>query len=509
MAAPVLHSPACRRAARVHRPQHSPHRRRAVGLPSSASSTTARRWRCSGACAPRARTARSPTRCCCSSTRPSTRAAGARTPGELPFGEDCYRAQGIDIVDVDRGGKLTYHGPGQLVGYPIMRIDDVIAYLRTIEQAIVATLAEAGLPARGRPEDGPDYTGVWTGERKIASIGVHVARGVTTHGFAINVDNDLQPFAWVVPCGLDGVSMTSVQRADRRRPRPRCRRSARPSPADLAEAFGRRATDIPLERSRPPCPSPSPSIRREASMSRVVDAVRLRATVARHRGDAVHCPVCDSRFDAFKNDWNRAERAVLALRLARAPPRAVAAARAPARAAARRALAAALLAGVVPVAAPARDRRAALRHRRPRSRGRRPAARRHRDRPARRRLRRRAVLARPRARPRRRAPRWPSCARVTAPGGFCLVMVPLALDREHTYEDASITAAAGPRARVPAARPRAPVRARHRRAASHARASTSRSSTCTPSSAPSRRRATGCCVGPRVRLPDPHCGHAA
>lgn len=131
-------------------------------------------------------------------------------PGELPLGEDWYRAQGIDIVDVDRGGKLTYHGPGQLVGYPIMRITDVIAYLRTMEQAIVATLADAGLHARARPEDGPDYTGVWVGDRKIASIGVHVARGVTTHGFAINVDNDLAPFGWVVACGLDGVRMTSV-----------------------------------------------------------------------------------------------------------------------------------------------------------------------------------------------------------------------------------------------------------------------------------------------------------
>src|SRR5829696_2590606 len=71
-------------------------------------------------------------------------------PGELPLGEDFYRAQGIDIVDVDRGGKLTYHGPGQLVGYPIMRIVDVIAYLRTMEQAIVATLSDAGVEAGPR-----------------------------------------------------------------------------------------------------------------------------------------------------------------------------------------------------------------------------------------------------------------------------------------------------------------------------------------------------------------------
>lgn len=130
---------------------------------------------------------------------------------ELPLGESWYRARGIDIVDTDRGGKLTYHGPGQLVGYPIMRIGDVIAYLRTMEQAIVAALADAGIAAHARPEEGPDFTGVWTAaDRKIASIGVHVARGVTTHGFAINVHNDLQPFGWVVACGLDGVQMTSV-----------------------------------------------------------------------------------------------------------------------------------------------------------------------------------------------------------------------------------------------------------------------------------------------------------
>jgi lipoyl(octanoyl) transferase len=131
-------------------------------------------------------------------------------PGELPMGEDWYRMQGIDIVETDRGGKVTYHGPGQLIGYPIVRIDDVVAYVRTLEQVLVAALAEEGLTARARPEDGPDYTGVWVADRKIASIGVHVARGVTTHGFAVNVENDLQPFGWIVPCGLDGVQMTSL-----------------------------------------------------------------------------------------------------------------------------------------------------------------------------------------------------------------------------------------------------------------------------------------------------------
>jgi lipoyl(octanoyl) transferase len=127
-------------------------------------------------------------------------------PGELPMGEAWYAQQGIDIVDVDRGGKLTYHGPGQLVGYPIMRITDVIVYLRTMERAIMAALGDLGIAATCHE----GLTGVWVGDRKIGSIGVHISRGVTTHGFAINADNDLQPFEWVVPCGLDGVRMTSV-----------------------------------------------------------------------------------------------------------------------------------------------------------------------------------------------------------------------------------------------------------------------------------------------------------
>jgi len=127
-------------------------------------------------------------------------------PGELPMGEQWYRDQGIDVVGTDRGGRVTYHGPGQLVGYPIMGIADVGAYLRTMEAAIIAALAEEGITASLRER----LTGVWVQERKIASIGVHVSRGVTTHGFAINVSNDLQPFSWVVPCGLEGVQMTSI-----------------------------------------------------------------------------------------------------------------------------------------------------------------------------------------------------------------------------------------------------------------------------------------------------------
>jgi lipoyl(octanoyl) transferase len=133
-------------------------------------------------------------------------------PSELPMGEAWYRSQGIDVVETDRGGRATYHGPGQLVGYPIMRVDDVVAHVRTMERALIAALATEDIDARARADEGSDYTGVWVEDRKIASIGVHVARGVSTHGFAVNVENDLQPFEWIVPCGLEGVRMTSVSR---------------------------------------------------------------------------------------------------------------------------------------------------------------------------------------------------------------------------------------------------------------------------------------------------------
>jgi lipoyl(octanoyl) transferase len=131
---------------------------------------------------------------------------------ELPFAEDLYRAKGIDLVATDRGGRVTYHGPGQLVGYPIMGVTDIGSHLRTMEAAIVAALGEEEIEAHSRADEGPDYTGVWVGPRKIASIGVHVSRGISTHGFAVNVDNDLDPFSWVVACGLPDVAMTSLAR---------------------------------------------------------------------------------------------------------------------------------------------------------------------------------------------------------------------------------------------------------------------------------------------------------
>lgn len=167
--------------------------------------------------------------------------------GELPMGEDWYRAQGIEVVDVDRGGKITYHGPGQLVGYPIIRVDDVLVYVRTLELALVAALAQEGVAARARPDDGPDYTGVWVAERKIASIGVHLSRGVTTHGWAINIENDLKPFSWVVACGLDGVRMTSLVEETGRGPgqMPCFRKRAA---FEVARALGRRQRLMSLAR---------------------------------------------------------------------------------------------------------------------------------------------------------------------------------------------------------------------------------------------------------------------
>ena len=142
---------------------------------------------------------------------PAVYTLGRRSePGDLPFGPDFWRARGIDVVETPRGGKLTYHGPGQLVGYPIMPARDIPAFIGAMEDALVAALAEEGIAARGRDREGPQFTGVWVEDRKIASIGVHVSRGVSSHGFAVNVDNDVEPFHQVTACGLPGVRMTSI-----------------------------------------------------------------------------------------------------------------------------------------------------------------------------------------------------------------------------------------------------------------------------------------------------------
>jgi lipoate-protein ligase B len=168
---------------------------------------------------------------------------GRRTlASDLPMGEDWYRAQGIEVADTTRGGRVTYHGPGQLVGYPIMRIGDVIEFLRTMERAVIAALADEGVEAGVRE----GLTGIWVGDRKIGSIGVHVSRGVTMHGFAVNVDCDLQPFEWIVPCGIDGVRMTSLLAETGRTDGMRCFRKR--MAWRFAEAFGMRQRIVTADR---------------------------------------------------------------------------------------------------------------------------------------------------------------------------------------------------------------------------------------------------------------------
>jgi lipoyl(octanoyl) transferase len=120
----------------------------------------------------------------------------------LLAGEDVLRRAGISFFPTDRGGDITYHGPGQVVGYPILDLRawrrDVVAYVRAIEQALIDTLSDFGI-AGGRV---PGMTGVWVDGKKIAAIGVHISRWIASHGFALNVTTDLRYFQYIVPCGL-------------------------------------------------------------------------------------------------------------------------------------------------------------------------------------------------------------------------------------------------------------------------------------------------------------------
>jgi lipoyl(octanoyl) transferase len=135
---------------------------------------------------------------------------GRRTePTDLPMGDDWYEERGIELCDTDRGGRVTYHGPGQLVAYPVMQVERVADFVHTMETAIAAALRDEGIEAE--PREHP-HTGIWAGDGKIASIGVRVSGGVSTHGLAVNVDNDLTPFEWIVPCGIENCRMTSVSK---------------------------------------------------------------------------------------------------------------------------------------------------------------------------------------------------------------------------------------------------------------------------------------------------------
>jgi lipoyl(octanoyl) transferase len=133
-----------------------------------------------------------------------------RTPDQSSLGDAA--ALPHPLVKINRGGQATYHGPGQLVGYPIVdlrsRGQDLHVYLRGLEEALIVFLSELGVTSQRR--DG--LTGVWVGERKIASIGVGVRKWIAMHGFALNVSGDLAPFSQITPCGIAGVEMTSVER---------------------------------------------------------------------------------------------------------------------------------------------------------------------------------------------------------------------------------------------------------------------------------------------------------
>jgi lipoyl(octanoyl) transferase len=136
----------------------------------------------------------------------TAKAANLTTPAEL------LAARGVELFEVERGGDITFHGPGQLVGYPIIDLkrhkQDLHWYLRQVEAALISLLAVYRVPG----ERNAGYTGVWTGGRKIASIGVHARDWVTWHGFALNVCTDLSFFDLIVPCGIPDVVMTSVAR---------------------------------------------------------------------------------------------------------------------------------------------------------------------------------------------------------------------------------------------------------------------------------------------------------
>lgn len=154
------------------------------------------------------------------------------------------------LFPINRGGQATYHGPGQLVGYPIIDLrgygQDLHRYLRWLEETLIDLLCEFGLKAETRP----GLTGVWVAERKIASIGVGVRHWITMHGFALNVQGDLSPFAQIVPCGIANVTMTSIeQESGQTWPVKKVAESA-------AEIFSRRLADL-----RPSAPQLSHSAR--------------------------------------------------------------------------------------------------------------------------------------------------------------------------------------------------------------------------------------------------------
>jgi lipoate-protein ligase B len=160
-------------------------------------------------------------------------------------------AKGVEVFEVERGGDITLHGPGQLVGYPIYDLtehrQDLHWFLRALEDCLILALAEFGVPGERRV----GYTGVWTTGRKIASIGIHVKQWVTWHGFALNVMTDLPLFDLIVPCGIPDVTMTSIQRElGERAPRDLWGRALDAAVLAFCEVFQQRAQMVELDAVR-------------------------------------------------------------------------------------------------------------------------------------------------------------------------------------------------------------------------------------------------------------------
>ena len=140
-----------------------------------------------------------------------TRGRNASGSALLASGE-LLTAKGVALVETDRGGDVTYHGPGQLVGYPILRLEegrrDIRRYVNDVEEVLIRALAEFSIDSHRHAT----HRGVWVGARKIASLGIRISRWVTSHGFALNVNTDLSYFSLIVPCGIEGCRMTSIER---------------------------------------------------------------------------------------------------------------------------------------------------------------------------------------------------------------------------------------------------------------------------------------------------------
>ena len=182
----------------------------------------------------------------------------------LLLSREALAQRGIEVFECDRGGSITYHGPGQLVGYPVLELEDpdVIAYLRSLEEVLIRGVRSFGVAADRRE----GLTGVWggaSGEEKLASIGVNVSRGVTKHGFALNVTTDLSYFAGMVPCGIPAAQVTSLERLVGSAPPMEAVQGA--VTAELATILGatvrhRTPSELGLEPGQNPAPGPAAAV---------------------------------------------------------------------------------------------------------------------------------------------------------------------------------------------------------------------------------------------------------